>query len=383
MTFALEALQANDGDCLLLHYAADGAPAGSVTRVLIDGGSKGVYNAVLKPRIDALRGQGPLDLRMVMVSHIDLDHITGIVDLFKVLSEQQQAGADPFCQIRTLWFNSFEQVHGEAHPTVVAASAASLGGPQIPGLDDLTQAVVASIPQGNQLRKLATDLLIPFNQGAGAPLVIPLAAGRRTVPIADGLTFTILAPPKSQLDRLEQDWNKAKADNPADPAAQAADYLNNTVPNMSSIVVVAEAVVPGHGSKRMLLTGDARGDVILTALDVAGLSHNGRCHFDLLKVQHHGSNHSTTQDFFERVTADRYVISGNGRHGIPHPDALGWLSAARHGQAYEAVLTNRTGFDGLGPMLDTFLAKEAHDEPLHVYRFRGEQDLSITVDLTA
>lgn len=383
MKFALEALQANDGDCLLLHYAADGVPAGNVTRVLIDGGSKGVYNAVLKPRIDALRGQKPLDLRMVMVSHIDLDHITGIVDLFKVLSEQQQAGADPFCQIRTLWFNSFEQVHGEAHPTVVAASAASLGGPQIPGLDEQTQAVVASIPQGNQLRKLATDLLIPFNQGAGAPLVIPLAAGRRTVPIADGLTFTILAPPKSQLDRLEQDWNKAKADNPADPAAQTADYLNNTVPNMSSIVVMAEAAVPGHGSKRMLLTGDARGDVILTALDVAGFSNNGRCHFDLLKVQHHGSNHSTTQDFFERVTADRYVISGNGRHGIPHPDALGWLSAARHGEAYEAFLTNRTGFDGLSPMLDTFLAKEAHDEPLHVYRFRGEQDLSITVDLMA
>jgi hypothetical protein len=382
MKFALEALQANDGDCLLLHYAAAGAPAGNVTRVLIDGGSKGVYSSVLKPRIDELRGQQPLDLRMVMVSHIDLDHITGIVDLFKALSEQQQAGADPFCQIRTLWFNAFEQVHGETHPTVAAASAASLGGPQIPGLDGQTQAVVASIPQGNQLRRLATDLLIPLNEGAGAPLVIPLAAGRRTVPIAEGLTFTILAPPKSQLDRLEQDWKKAKADNPADPAAQTADYLNNTVPNMSSIVVVAEAAVPGQSAKRMLLTGDARGDVILTALDTAGLSNGGRCHFDLLKVQHHGSNHSTTQDFFERVTADRYVISGNGRHGIPHPDALGWLSAARHGQAYETFLTNRTGFDGLGPMLDAFLAKEAHDEPLHHYTFRGEHDLSVTVGLT-
>ena len=124
---------------------------------------------------------------------------------------------------RTLWFNSFEQVHGETHPTVAAASAAALGGPPIQGLDEQTQAVVASVPQGNQLRKLATDLQVPFNEGAGAPLVIPLAAGRRTVPIADGLTFTILAPPKDQLDRLEHDWNKAKADHPADPAAQTAD----------------------------------------------------------------------------------------------------------------------------------------------------------------
>ena len=34
-------------------------------------------------------------------------------------------------------------------------------------------------------------------------------------------------------------------------------------------------------------------------------------------------------------------------------------------------------------MLDTFLAGEAHDEPLHVYRFRSEQDLSVTVELGA
>ena len=90
MQFALEALQANDGDCLLLHFA--GGAGDAVTRVLIDGGSRGIYKNVLKPRLDALRGQDPLDLRMVMVSHIDADHITGIVDLFKVLSEQQNAG---------------------------------------------------------------------------------------------------------------------------------------------------------------------------------------------------------------------------------------------------------------------------------------------------
>jgi hypothetical protein len=378
MRFALEALQANDGDCLLLHYSADGR---GTTRVLIDGGSQGIYRSVLKPRIDSLRGQDPLALRMVMVSHIDADHITGVLDLFKALSDQQDAGDDPFCQIETLWFNSFEQVHGAAHPTVAAAAAAAVGGVAIAGLDQQTQAVVASIPQGNRLRQLATDLHIEFNEGAGADLVVSLTAGARTVAIAPGLTFTILAPPRAQLDRLEHDWNAAQTAHPADPAAQTADYLNNTVPNMSSIVVLAEAVAPGGAKKRMLLTGDARGDVILDALATAGMSAGGRAHFDLLKVQHHGSNHSTTQDFFERVTADRYVISGNGKHGIPHPEALGFLSAARRGHAYEAVLTNRTGVDGLKAMLDTFLAGEAAGEPLHSYRFRGEQDLSVTVEL--
>ena len=217
MRFALEALQANDGDCLLLHYAAS---AGQPVYVLIDGGSAGVYKSVLKPRLDELRGQNLLDVRMVMVSHIDADHITGVLDLFRSLKDLQDQGTDPFCRIRTLWFNAFEEVHGNAHPTVVAAvTAASLGGPPLQGLDDVTQAVVASVPQGNQLRDFATQLTIDLNQGAGGPLVLSPDAGQRIVPIADGLTFTILAPPKAQLDRLAQEWNKARAAHPSNPAA--------------------------------------------------------------------------------------------------------------------------------------------------------------------
>jgi len=83
------------------------------------------------------------------------------------------------------------------------------------------------------------------------------------------------------------------------------------------------------------------------------------------------------------VTADRYVISGNGLHGNPHPDALRWLSAARHGEPFEAYLTNRTGVNDLGATLDAFLAEEAQAEPGHVYRFRRDTDLSLTVELTA
>ena len=110
MVFTLEALQANDGDCLILHYQK--TAAGTPTRVLIDGGSAGVYASVLKPRLDQLRAKKPLVLRMVMTSHIDSDHITGILDLFKALSQQRDDGEEEFCTIQTLWHNSFEKLHG-------------------------------------------------------------------------------------------------------------------------------------------------------------------------------------------------------------------------------------------------------------------------------
>jgi beta-lactamase superfamily II metal-dependent hydrolase len=377
MRFALEALQARDGDCLMLHYAATG---GSTVRVLFDGGPKTVYKGALRPLLDQLRGRAPLDLRLVVVTHIDADHITGILDLFRDLKQTQDEGVEPFCRIQTLWHNAFQQLHGAAPSSVDGVVAASLEGRSVAGLDQVAAAVVASIPQGNQLRQCATQLAIPINQGV-QDLVLAPDTGLRTLSIADGLTFTILAPHKPELDRLAAEWQRAKADHPADSAAQTADYLNNTVPNMSSIVLLAQAGRSGQAPLRMLLTGDARGDVILDALDAAGLSSAGRSHFDLLKVQHHGSSHSTTQDFFERVTADRYVISGNGKHGNPHPDALRWLSAARHGQPFEAYLTNRSGDNDLEAMFDTFLAEEARNEPGHVYRFRNEPDLSITVEL--
>jgi hypothetical protein len=383
MRLTLEALQANDGDCLILHYQpASAAPV----RVLIDGGSAGVYSSILRPRLDQLRAGKTLPLRMAMVSHIDADHITGILDLFKDLEEQQASGEDPFCEIKTLWHNSFESLQGGKQAVAQSATvAASLDGVVPPhGLDWTTAAVVASVPQGNALRTSAVQLAVPINQGAGGALVTARAKGQRPVKIADGLTFRILAPHQDQLSRLRAAFTDAGAQVKAGAAdaAVGADYLNNTVPNMSSIVVMAEAAKPGGQPRRMLLTGDARGDVILEALELAGLMDRGRCHVDLLKVQHHGSNHSTTQDFFERVTADRYVISGNGRHDIPHADALGWLSAARAGQAYDVYMTNRVGVLGNKKMLDKFLKSEAKTQQNHTYHFRNEKDLSISVELS-
>ncbi|MEO8259056.1 MAG: hypothetical protein ABI868_17040 [Acidobacteriota bacterium] len=383
MLFTLEALQANDGDCLLLHYQADGD---ALVHVLIDGGAAGIYRSILKPRLVQLRGSRPLHLRMAMVSHIDADHITGLLDLLKSLEEDQADGAEEFCRIQTLWHNSFGQLHGGKSAVAQSATVtASIDGvvPPDDRLDWTTQAVVASVPQGNRLRQSAVQLAIPINQGAGGDLVMAPARGQKIVRIADGLTFMVLAPNQQQLTRLQTEFAKASQQikGGASDAAVGADYLNNTVPNMSSIAVLAEAAGPDGTARRMLLTGDARGDVLLESLELAGLLDQGRFHVDLLKVQHHCSSHSTTQDFFERVTADRYVISGNGKHDIPHADALGWLSAARAGQRYDAYLTNRIGVLDNRKTLDTFLDSEARNQPTHSYHFRAEKDLSISVDL--
>jgi beta-lactamase superfamily II metal-dependent hydrolase len=373
----LEALQANDGDCLLLHYGN--------ALILIDGGSAGVYQNVLKKRLDELRGDGALALRMVMVSHIDADHITGIQNLLDELVDEQNAGNELPYRIKTIWHNSFEKLTGGRKASVESAAvAASVDGTPdeefLASLPYNVAAVVASVKQGNAVRNDAVQLGIPINAGAGDDLVRAPAAGVRKIQIVPGLTFTILGPHDDELQKLDASW-KASKEKEASPEAQAADYLNRTVPNLSSIVVLVEADLGAGKKKRLLLTGDAGGDRIEEALEKTGLSSGGKLHVDLLKVQHHGSNHSVDLEFFENITADHYVISGNGKHGIPHPDTLGWLSEARRNTKCDVYLTNREGDLGLTKHLDDFLAEEERAGSKIRYHFREDEALSIPVSL--
>lgn|GEM_PF-3464374 len=112
----------------------------------------------------------------------------------------------------------------------------------------------------------------------------------------------------------------------------AAEYADTSVFNLSSIVILAESTGQGGTMRRMLLTGDARGDHILEGLEAAKLLKDRKCHVDLLKLPHHGSNRNLERDFFKSVTADHYVVSSNGeRFDNPDQDTLEWLAEARKG----------------------------------------------------
>jgi len=381
MNFSLEALQAADGDCLLLHYQTEGSRP---VHVLIDGGSKGIYQSVLKPRLDKLAVAQQLNLRAVIVSHIDADHITGIVDFFKDMKETGDNNEELPYRIQSLWHNSFQKLHHGKTATVASAAvvSASTSGALVPGLSDDVVAVVASVPQGNQVRNYATQLGVPINKEFCGNLVCAAEDQMPVIKVADGLTFSILGPSTKELDDLEEAWNKAKSKS-ADPTAQAADYLNRTVPNLSSIVILAEVANAARPTPyRMLLTGDAGCDVIWEAIQRYRLVKDNHFHVDLLKASHHGSRHSVDQDFLEKVTADSYVFSGNGKHDNPHRDVLEWLSDARKDQPYNAYFTNRVMItDELTATLQDFLNKEKTCRPMHRYHFRTDPQLSIEIKL--
>ena len=77
-----------------------------------------------------------------------------------------------------------------------------------------------------------------------------------------------------------------------------------------------------EGKQTMLLTGDGHWKDILNGLERHKLLKGGKLHVDVLKAQHHGSEHNFKDEFCDVVTADDYVFCGNGQHENPDLDVL-------------------------------------------------------------
>lgn len=370
--FTLEALSAKHGDALLLHYGK-----GNTRRlILIDGGPAGVYRLSVRPRLQELGGGAPVPLRMVMVSHLDADHITGVLDMFKDLRKARDQGDAPPYEIATLWVNSFKDglaATEAVKPAELASgvSLASLGDGLVPkglNLDDDVLADLASVRQGVRLRDDAKALGTSTNDPFG-DLVMAPASGAKAVDIGDGLSFTVVAPSARRIEALKAEWVKKTKAAKVSPAALAA-YVDGSVYNLSSIVVLAT-----FGNKRMLLTGDARGDDIIAALSAARLLKGNALHVDLLKVPHHGSERNVEKEFFEKITADHYVISADGKYDNPDTDMLSMLTQARGAEPYTMWFTNKV------QRVESFFSGDAKKDRNYKVVYRDSKDVSIEITL--
>jgi hypothetical protein len=344
MIFTLEALQAKHGDSLLLHFGEGEPPS----LIVIDGGPPGVYRRTLLPRLRSLRqsrglsAEDDLPIRMLMVSHVDDDHIRGVVDFTNDLVERSDDQEPLQYRIRTLWVNTFDDIVGDQAEALWSAARADVGAASLSGeiRDDLPISrpgalVLASVPQGRTVRNNARRLALSLNAPHDGPV---LAVGETPFDVGDGLQFRVLGPGRTRLEKLQREWDeelrRRGLARETERTAETAAYVDGSVYNLASIVVLAEA-----GGRRILLTGDARGDDILAGLREAGLLDNGRIHVDILKLPHHGSDRNVETDFFRKVTADHYVISGDGRHGNPEIATFEMILNARGNAQIDLHLT--------------------------------------------
>lgn len=342
--FKLHVLQAKYGDCLLLEFGAEDAPH----YALIDGGPKGTYDGSLRHVLKALPKPRPtLELDLVILSHIDEDHIQGLLDLLEAMGGPLDPQKDLRIAIQELWHNAFNEVVGEdvaatLGRTLDRAGTARSGMP-------LASRAFRSIEQGEQLTAFSQRLHIPRNQRvAPAPLgehFVALDQGVEPVPL-ENLKLHIVGPTAKSLAALRTDWQAWLAEQErrllaGEPLSErGARQLDTSVPNLSSIMLLVESA-----GKRLLLTGDGRSDDLELGLQQAGfLAPGGTLHVDILKLPHHGSKRNITADFLRRVTADTYVVSASGYHGHPSLETLKAIVTAARDQhrAITIAATNET-----------------------------------------
>ena len=375
---ALEALRAKHGDALLLHHGTKAKPR----LIVIDGGPPGVYPDALKPRLQELRKQQKLGdatalaIDLLMVSHLDEDHIAGVLELMQKLRDE--AGPKPW-RIDRIWHNTFDDILGNDDGSIAAGN-----GPLAPAafgdvLAPEGSLVLASVGQGRAVRQLVDA----FGLKGNPPFKGLVKRGHAPVKIGD-LTLTVIAPDRERLEKLQADWDKKiKPILKKEKAhkAEIAAFIDSSVYNLSSIVVLVES-----GGKRILLTGDGRGDHTLEGLKAAKLLKNGKLRIDILKCPHHGSVRNVAKEYFETIVADHYVISADGKFDNPDVDTLKLISAARKDDKFTLHLTNPTEAfvkPAIGKAVKKFLDADRAAGRKYKVVTRAATDLSIRIPLIA
>jgi len=344
----LEVLPAQKGDCLLLHSETGDGPG----LILIDGGPAGVSGDSLIPRLEELReerglGEGePLVIDLVIVSHVDDDHINGIIDLFDQMKDRKEASQPPLFKVNGLWHNSFDRILGNdetgallANTQFGAASMSAIVEEMEEGPPTDHAKILASVKQGDDLKRLCDALDIPVNEQFGGKLIRTVPGDNVSRTVA-GVELVVLGPRQPELVELQKEFDKWLAKQPfaersASSVLSALD--DKSAANLSSIVLLAR-----KDGKTILLTGDARSDKVLEGLDDCGLCKAGETiEVDILKMPHHGSirNLDDEGDFLRRVTSPNYVLSGNGEHGNPDRETFELLFKTRPGAAMNLYLT--------------------------------------------
>jgi glyoxylase-like metal-dependent hydrolase (beta-lactamase superfamily II) len=317
MMFRLEVLPARYGDCLWIEYGGESAPR----RVLIDGGAAGVYKRTLKPRIQKL-DQGDRTFELLVVTHVDFDHIRGIIEL----SHDKELAFEA----RDIWFNGFRHIPK-----------------QIPG--------VLAGKHGEELTDLILKRGASWNRTGfgGDAVVIPEEGPLPTVQLDGDLTLTLMSPTIPMLADLRDDWEDSCKDINLTPeeleeAREQGEFRtlrhgegdtgatrpdvdqllredfveDRSTANGSSIAILAE-----HEGTRVLLAGDAHPSTLIEAIDRLELE---KLPLTACKLPHHGSRGSVSAALIQRLDCESYIFSSNGdQFSHPHPEAV--ARVIRHG----------------------------------------------------
>jgi hypothetical protein len=296
--FRVVMLPARQGDCIWLEYGDAREPR----RVMVDGGPLPAAADIMARLPDA-----PVRFELLAITHVDADHIGGVLKFLTNLPENVTFG--------DVWFNAWKHL-----PTDLLGPA-----------------------QGEMMSAIIDRREVPWNKAfKGKAACIPGNGKLPTLELDGGMLITLLSPSKEELRKLRPVWKKDAEGAGITPGSTEAalellrermavppDLLggdrpnpardadspfvsDNSEANGSSLVLLAE-----FEDKKVLLCGDAYASVVKRGIARLGL--DGKLKLAALKLGHHGSRKSTDSELIQRLNCRRYLVSTDGSY-YNHPD---------------------------------------------------------------
>lgn len=317
--FTVEMLPASLGDSLWVEYGDPDRP----NRFLIDGGLVGTVD-LIREKIHEVADKegGTCNLELVVLSHIDADHIEGLIKLLGT--------KDLPLKIGDLWFN------GWRHLPEPSASK-----------DD----EFLGAKQGEFLAALIRERGLPWNKAFGGDTVYVPRAEKGALPrrkLPGGMELVLMSPTFEELLKLSKRWEEElekagllhatheellEALKQERKLAPDDDFLSQEEINVEKLVGNKErrdsspangssiAFVGAFEAKRCLFSGDAYWTVLRDSAErLAKEEEEERLALDAFKIPHHGSRNNIGDGLLSVLDCRRFLVSTNGSR-FKHPDA--------------------------------------------------------------
>jgi len=298
---------AQQGDCLWIEYGDARRPY----RILIDGGTPATFT-ILKNRIESLPREDRR-FEVVIITHIDSDHIGGILELLK----NPPSGLE----IGDVWFNGFRHL---------PSSNKTLG-----------------VRQAEEVSKELETGRFPWNDKFDeGPICVSSSGALPRIRLRDGMFLTLLSPYLEQLRELQPKWQREIEALRRKELEDTRHLKTKTLSLPLNVITLAESpfesdIAEANGSslalmaefegKSLLLGADAFAPVLERSvrrlLSTKGLE---KLRLDAFKISHHGSDANTSIDLLSIVDCRNYLISTNGSI-YSHPDTRTVARILKHG----------------------------------------------------
>ena len=295
MKTEIKVLKALYGDCILIKsFDTEGNPY----NILIDGGPTKAFQYALKQELKDI-----LVIHLLILTHIDSDHIGGFIRFFKSSMFDK-------IEIKKYWFNG-------------------------PNLLRISYSNKISYNQGKTLEELLLQKNEPKEKWKDQ-----IYYTGNELELCKGINCKVLSPTKDVLESLYKNWpevaketvqkseevpissntpsqiSKGDLDQLAKLSFKPSKKIDKDLANGSSIAFILE--LPDTS---ILLLGDARAEIIESALRNLKYSEKNPIQVEYVKVSHHGSMNNTSCAMLDLIDSQHFIISTNGGSGRSrHPN---------------------------------------------------------------